>query len=393
MYTQTPTGKAPKGTVQIITSNSRLQLRFRHAGKRYYLSLGLPDTKVNRKAAEAKKNQIELDIASGNFDPTLAKYKFQPALTTAEQDIAPKATPTLKQIWESYLDYKTPHASPKTLNSTYYPVSAHIGKCPTDGLQDALKFRRELLQATTESQARRTLMQLSAACKWGMQHRLIDFNPLEGLYKTLKPTQPDPPMSFSVEERDAIISAFENDTRSGINYRHYAPFIKFLFWTGCRPSEAIGLRWSSVLPDCSRIHFHESVVEVSGRLARRLETKTGVKRWFNCQGTRLQVLLQSMRPENPDPDALVFPSPKGGVIRESNFKERAWDKVLGHLGLMTKNGVKMAPYNCRDTFITLQATQGHSSTKIARWVGNSSKVIEEKYLDKLKLEHLRPTDI
>jgi hypothetical protein len=100
-----------------------------------------------------------------------------------------------------------------------------------------------------------------------------------------------------------------------------------------------------------------------------------------------------MRPENPDPDALVFPSPKGGVIRESNFKERAWDKVLGHLGLMTKNGVKMAPYNCRDTFITLQATQGHSSTKIARWVGNSSKVIEEKYLDKLKLEHLRPTDI
>jgi integrase len=45
-----------------------------------------------------------------------------------------------------------------------------------------------------------------------------------------------------------------------------------------------------------------------------------------------------------------------------------------------------------DTF-TLQAVQGNSSTTIARWVGNSSKVIEEKYLERLKLENLRPTDV
>ncbi|HEY9641325.1 MAG TPA: hypothetical protein V6C57_12635 [Coleofasciculaceae cyanobacterium] len=53
----------------------------------------------------------------------------------------------------------------------------------------------------------------------------------------------------------------------------------------------------------------------------------------------------------------------------------------------------MTPYNCRDTFITLQAMQGNSSTTIARWVGNSSQVIEEKYLDRVQLEYLRPTEI
>jgi len=53
MYTKTSTGKEPKGSVSIIDSNNRLQLRFRYGGKRYYLSLGLPDTKINRKAAEA----------------------------------------------------------------------------------------------------------------------------------------------------------------------------------------------------------------------------------------------------------------------------------------------------------------------------------------------------
>ena len=43
-----------------------------------------------------------------------------------------------------------------------------MDKCRTDGLKDPIKFRRELLKVTTESQARRTLMQLSAACKWGI---------------------------------------------------------------------------------------------------------------------------------------------------------------------------------------------------------------------------------
>jgi integrase len=97
----------------------------------------------------------------------------------------------------------------------------------------------------------------------------------------------------------------------------------------------------------------------------------------------------------------VFVSPKGGArcfadtarVSESNFASRGWNKVLTNLGLESKDGIKMTPYNCRDTFITLQAVQGNSSTTIARWVGNSSKVIEEKYLERLKLENLRPTDV
>lgn len=76
----------------------------------------------------------------------------------------------------------------------------------------------ELLQATTESQTRRTLMQLSAACKWGIRHSIIKTNPFEGMYKDLTPTKPSPPVSFSVEERDRIIAAFENDTQPGMNY-------------------------------------------------------------------------------------------------------------------------------------------------------------------------------
>jgi integrase len=54
MYSKTLTGKASKGSVVIISSNERLQLRFSYGGKRHYISTGLADTPNNRKLAELK---------------------------------------------------------------------------------------------------------------------------------------------------------------------------------------------------------------------------------------------------------------------------------------------------------------------------------------------------
>jgi integrase len=55
MHSSTSRQKASKGSVQIKSSNFRLQLVFSFAGKRHYLSLGLQDTKTNRKVAEASR--------------------------------------------------------------------------------------------------------------------------------------------------------------------------------------------------------------------------------------------------------------------------------------------------------------------------------------------------
>lgn len=333
--------KAKAGSVQCRSSNNRLQLVFTFGGKRHFLSTGLSETPYHRKLAQSKALEIERDIQYGEFDVTLAKYQPNSVLSTLDPvTIIHASTPPLAELWQKYIEYKSPNASPKTINGTYQPVTAHLSRCPTDGLEDVLKFRMELLQATTQSQARRTLMQLSAACKWGIKHGMITSNPLEGMYKELEASRASPPVAFSVEERNRIIQAFETHRGKGINYQHYAPFVKFLFWTGCRPCEAIGLRWGSVMPDCSKVHFHESIVEVSGKLTRRNETKTGKDRWFSCY-PKLQTLLVSIRPENPDPNNLVFPAAKGGAISETNLNQRGWSTVLAGLGLDQKEGIKM----------------------------------------------------
>jgi hypothetical protein len=49
------------------------------------------------------------------------------------------------------------------------------------------------------------------------------------------------------------------------------------------------------------------------------------------------------------------------------------------------------PYNCRDTFITIQIERGMTSDIVARWVGNSPEVIRKHYLG--QIEMLRPLDV
>ncbi|QZZ21133.1 DUF3596 domain-containing protein [Leptothermofonsia sichuanensis E412] len=61
--------------VNLEAFEGRLRLRWRHGGKRYCLALGLSDRPVNRLVGEQKARVIEADIATGNFDSTLVKYR------------------------------------------------------------------------------------------------------------------------------------------------------------------------------------------------------------------------------------------------------------------------------------------------------------------------------
>lgn len=66
--------KTSKGCVAVENCNNRLRLRWSCEGQRYCLALGLPYSPLNLKLAQKTANQIELDIASGNFDSSLDKY-------------------------------------------------------------------------------------------------------------------------------------------------------------------------------------------------------------------------------------------------------------------------------------------------------------------------------
>lgn len=79
---------------------------------------------------------------------------------------------------------------------------------------------------------------MSAASTWGMKHKLVSSNWFDGMAQELPKHryQTDPtPNAFTEEERDRIIEAFKGDKRKGMNYRHYPPFVEFIFGVGCLP--------------------------------------------------------------------------------------------------------------------------------------------------------------
>jgi len=379
-----------KGSVGIESFRGRLRLHLPRQlfdGQNKYLTLGLTDTPENQKLAEQKANEIELDIEAGCFDETLDKYKPQRHLSIVKLESAQKVS-TISELWDKYIDYKRQALKPTTLDKLAV-LEKHIKRCSYQLLDEPIKIRLALLQQTTNSQVKDVLMYLSAACKWGMKHGLVTNNPFDGMYNELpkhKWQDNSEPNAFSEEEKQKIIQAFRSHKASkGIGYSYYAPFVEFLFLTGCRPSEAIGLQWKHVISDCSRITFEGALVQVgNGERVRVNGSKNNKKRVFNCNQNLQQLLLQ-IKPENPEPESLVFPSPEGLSIHYRNFSRRAWDKIVDSLVER-----KTTPYCCRDTFISEQIAKGVPTAVVAKWCDNSVEMIEQKYLDNKVLEQMKP---
>lgn len=337
MTSRLPENKAPKGAVQIIVSNSRLQIRFRFGGKRHYLSIGLTDSPTNRKLAEMKARQIELDIISENFDLTLKKYKPGSALSTADS-VTPISTPKLLlgELWQSYTDFKRPQCSPSTMNNSFKRYANCIKRLPTQKLEDAVEIRNYCLSEIPIISCKRFIIQLSACCKWAVSSGLIDENPFHGMSEDIKlpkaqHSEFDDINPFTVEEREQIIQALKNDVftktrrvkrQHQFKHSHYAPYVEFLFLTGCRPSEAIALQWRHISNDFRFIRLEQAVVIGENGKVCKQGLKTQQRRRFPCN-KKLQTLLSSIRPENDySSESLVFPSHEENWIDTSKFQHR-----------------------------------------------------------------------
>jgi integrase len=372
-----------KPQIYIESITCRLRLGFSSKlfpdGRRRYLTLGLDDTKANRARANSLIKRVESDIELGDFDETLNRY----APSQKRQEKPTPVPVALTELWRKYVEYKTPTSAPTTLISTYQPITRLLAKLPRPALARALSVRESLLKVTTHDQTRRALMHLSAAHDWAIKNQLATENQYKGLCRDL----PAPRYQreclanpFTKDERDRIINEF------GKRYPHFRALVAFWFLTGCRVSEGVGLRWVNVADDFSRVKFCEAIVTTNHGPVHRAVTKTGKTRTFTASPSLIS-LLSSHAPEDDSPDSLVFPHPSGRPLSYATFVRVQWATVLRNLGIAYRT-----PYCCRDTFITLQISQGVSSDIVAAWVGNSAEVIKKHYLDVQTLANQTPLE-
>lgn len=300
------------------------------------------------------------------------------------ETIKPKPVMTLLALWDEYTEYRKPQITETTLKLNYQTISNHIKKLPFQEVSDAIAICDYLLKHNSAYKTKRIITQLNACCNWACKSQLIATNPFKGMALKIKVVAEEHHIDpFTPAERDAIIQAFE---RHSI-YCHYTPFVRFLFATGCRTSEAVGLRWKHISDDCSQITFSEAVVCVSSQKIRK-DTKNHKSRQLPCNAS-LQALLRSIQPRNPDSEALVFPSLTGKEINAHTFNALCWKGTKVHgkyqdgiVSSLVKEG-KVERYrpqfNTRHTFITQCLKAGVSVVEVGEWVGSSPDVIIQHY--------------
>ncbi len=383
MYSNTVTGNSPKGSVALLSSNGRLQLRFSYGGKRHYVSTGLADTATNRQLAQTRASEIEKDILEERFDETLEKYKPKSALSTITP-VTPigKPKPKLDQLWEKYSEYKKPQVSPSTYAKDFTKQKNHISKLPSKSLDDAEVIKDYLVTNLTTNAAKRVLTQLKACCEWALAEKIISHHPFGSMKidAPLKASEDADIKPFSKKERDLIIQTFSNNRY----YSHYTNFVRFLFWTGCRPSEAIALQWHHI--ENGVIKFRQSVVISENGLVLKEGLKTQQKRDFPITA-EVQIILDDAKAETASSEGFIFTSPQGKFIDQHNFATRAWKSILEECKILYRKA-----YQTRHTFITQCVEADINSTAIGRWTGTSSKMIDNHY-GATNFTNLRPPSL
>ncbi|MFN0318580.1 MAG: tyrosine-type recombinase/integrase [Burkholderiales bacterium] len=351
-----------KGTVVVEVFKERLRLRWSYARKRYCIYIGLPDTKVNRVAAESKARQIELDMASDNFDPSLKKYKSEVH--------HPHPQLTVVKLFDQFRLQKCKWLSHRSIER-YVTVLHYLKEYFNDRTAEqvnvvlAENFATWLGAKVEIKTLKDRLSLINSSWEWGIELDLVEVNPWTGMASRLKIPPKQQCKPFSTEEIQTIVKGF----RESRYYSPYADFVEFLFGTGCRIGEAIGLRWGHVTPSCDSVWIGESFSR-----GVRKSTKTNRARTVTLTD-RLENMLKQRKGENDrDQEDLVFTTPNGLPLDDHNFRNRAWKKVLTEKEIDYRK-----PYNTRHTLISHALDKGMNPVVVAQLTGHDVATLYENY--------------
>ncbi len=306
--------------IKPINNNGSIQLKFSVSGKRYAFN-PIPGAEFNkpRDIAQAKAiaTKISNDILAGYFDTTLDRYR-----------IAPKASAETKtkivhllELWDLWVD--SLELSPATKADHYEMIRRMIVKAAPK--LDDTKWLTDAPIAPATFNKR--LGYLKACFSWGISQGVLLTNPYDRIKPRKTPTSNIKP--FNIEEISKIAQGFDAIAP------HYSPFVQFLFQSGVRMSEAIGLRWGNVDLDAGLLTISESLSKDrtgNGYTRVRKQTKTGSIRQLQMTDS-LKILLSGARTADKMlEDALVFNTVQGCIIDAGNFRE-LWQQVLKDAGV------------------------------------------------------------
>jgi len=274
----------------------------------------------------------------------------------------PEKNPPLLEIWDAWV--ADLDLSRQTLSDHYANLRSQIVRASPLASETSWLLGLEIAPTTFNKK----LGYLRACCDWAKSESLLGVNPWlkvkprKGTKEIIKP--------FSQDEVARIIAGFEK------SYPAWVSFTKFLFLSGCRLSEAIGLQWKHVDFERGEICISESLAQRkdgNGYERVRKSTKTGSVRYLKINA-ELARLFEQVSPSQNSED-LVFLNPAGtGHVDSNNFRDR-WKKVLKNADIPYRR-----PHVIRHSFASHAIEQGVPLTGVAYLLGHSdTRMVAQTY--------------
>ncbi|OYW75392.1 MAG: hypothetical protein B7Z27_08790, partial [Sphingobacteriia bacterium 32-37-4] len=326
--------------------------------------------------------QIELDMASGNFDDSLVKYGAKEAKV---EDVLPKTLVEYFEFWVS--NYKQFDCNK---NFDYFHLRNTLRKwgeiAPSEMLS---KLNTEKYSPKTYNER---LSILKGFSTWMLMKKYWNSNPFEGVSRRkVKKTEKADRIPFTEDEIKLILEAIKNDTYcpKSSRYKHsfYYPFIYFIFKTGVRNAEAVGLRVGSLDFTQNRIVIKEVLARtVNGTHAAarvRKETKNGKIRFLPFTDDLKELLAPLVVGKLED--EIVFTSVSGKPIDDRMFQRRVFSVVLKGLDLPHR-----VLYACRHTFGSRCIDAGINPVMTAFLMGNNPETALRNYTHQINIPSSLP---
>lgn len=256
--------------------------------------------------------------------------------------------------------------TPKTKFGYQGILSSRVN--PTFGSTPLARIHRDDVKAwvaemsdegLSPSRIRNCFNVLGAALDAAVDEGLIGQNPARGVEL---PRQTEPERRFlTAEEVDRLAAAMPTRADSSL--------VVVLAYGGLRFGEAVAVRRGRVDVLRRRIQIAEAATEVGGELVFG-PPKTHRRRVVQLPAFVAEALGRHLADRPDDPASLVWVAPKGGPLRYTAFRSRAWDKAAKKAGLPD-----VTPHDLRHSCASLMRAAGADVKEIQTQLGHRSPVV------------------
>lgn len=346
--------------MNLVNRNGILWIDFYHQSERIRRSLGLTDTKANRKYAQMKIiPELLYKLNSGEF---------------FEKENTKTKIPIFSEYAEQSFTLHKYRRKPTTHHDYYNAYKKHIlpyfGKKRLDEIKpsEVSIWQNTLIEKLNIGVRRvkqlRTI--LAVIFEDAYKDEIISRNPTR-LATSLPKSQLGKIEAFSMEEIQKIFSVADGQFRN---------FYAVGFFTGMRTGEIIGLKWKDIDFENREINIERTV----GRGVESAPKTIGSVRTIDILDPLVSFLKDQFEITG-DQNAYVFMTSNNGHFFDSkNIRDHDWKKTLKNAGIKYRT-----IYQMRHTFATMMIENGEDILWVSNMLGHTTaKMTLERYARYIK---------